>query len=78
MRRTPQVLKIEYERDILTNVKVVKSLLRNMFKMWSCCGNLGGSDIYTCQKCHMTIDRDINGARNIYVKSLLLKTNVIW
>ena len=46
-------------------------------KMCSCCGNLGGADIYTCQECHMTIDRDINGARNIYVKSLLLKTNVI-
>ena len=50
-------------------------------KMCSCCGNLndnlGGADIYSCQECHMTMDRDINGARNIYVKSLLLKTNVI-
>ena len=45
--------------------------------MCSCCGNLGGANIYTCQECHMIIDRDINRARNIYVKSLLLKTNVI-
>ena len=51
-------------------------------KMCSCCGNLnnnlGKSEIYNCQECRMTIDRDINGARNIYVKSLLSKTYVVW
>ena len=50
-------------------------------KMCSCCGNLnnnlGKSEIYNCQECRMTIDRDINGARNIYVKSLLSKTYVV-
>jgi putative transposase len=45
----------------------------------SCCGNinkdLGGSDIYNCNECKTIIDRDINGARNIYIKSLLSKVN---
>ena len=44
----------------------------------SCCGNinkdLGGSNIYNCKECKTIIDRDINGARNIYIKSLLSKT----
>ena len=33
--------------------------------------NLGASKIYCCTKCNNTIDRDINGARNIYIKSYL-------
>jgi transposase len=32
--------------------------------------NLGGSKIYICDKCDLIIDRDINGARNIYIKTL--------
>ena len=44
-------------------------------KTCSICSNynkdLGGSKIYCCTKCNNTIDRDINGARNIYIKSLL-------
>ncbi len=42
-------------------------------KMCSCCGeikeNLGGSKVYKCDKCFSIMDRDINGARNIYIKS---------
>jgi putative transposase len=45
----------------------------------SCCGNINknleGSDIYNCNECKTIIDRDINGARNIYIKSLLSKVN---
>ena len=44
-------------------------------KTCSICSNynkdLGGSKIYCCTKCNNTIDRDINGARNIYIKSFL-------
>ena len=43
-------------------------------KMCSKCGNvkenLGGNEIYNCEKCHMKMERDINGARNIYIKAI--------
>ena len=35
------------------------------------CGNinyrLGSNEIYECKKCNLKIDRDVNGARNIYI-----------
>jgi len=38
------------------------------------CGNinkeLGSSKSYKCSKCHLEIDRDVNGARNIYLKNI--------
>jgi putative transposase len=41
------------------------------------CGNcgkindkLGGSKTFNCNKCNVSIDRDINGARNILIKYL--------
>ena len=44
-------------------------------KTCSMCGYydkfLGGSKVYICNKCPNIMDRDINGARNIYIKSLL-------
>jgi IS605 OrfB family transposase len=44
-------------------------------KMCSVCGeiddNLGSSKIYSCASCGMRMDRDINGARNIYYKRLM-------
>jgi IS605 OrfB family transposase len=43
-------------------------------KTCGCCGNvdsnLGGSKVYECKKCGFTIDRDVNGARNILLKFL--------
>ena len=37
------------------------------------CGTIndvGSKDIFTCNKCKLTIDRDVNGARNIYIKTI--------
>jgi len=30
--------------------------------------DVGSKDIFTCSKCNLVIDRDINGSRNIYIK----------
>jgi transposase len=44
-------------------------------KMCCNCGcineNLGSKKIFECLECKIKIDRDINGARNIYIKSIL-------
>jgi transposase len=44
-------------------------------KTCSNCGNynekLKGEKVYNCKKCKLEIDRDINGCRNIYFKSML-------
>lgn len=32
--------------------------------------NVGGKDVYSCSKCLLIIDRDVNGARNIAIKRL--------
>ena len=46
-------------------------------KTCSNCGTydetLGKSTIYNCNNCNIVIDRDINGARNIYIKKLLFE-----
>ena len=43
-------------------------------KICSSCGSykedLGGSKIYYCDKCNISIERDVNGSRNIYIKSI--------
>lgn len=42
-------------------------------KTCGCCGNInenvGSSKVYTCKECHYTCDRDIHGARNIWIKT---------
>ena len=42
-----------------------------------CCGacgkihpNLGGNKIFRCPTCHFTLDRDANGARNIFLRNM--------
>ena len=46
-------------------------------KMCSNCGNvdkdLGSNKIYDCKKCKTIMDRDVNGARNIYIKAIVGK-----
>ena len=32
--------------------------------------SLGGSKTFNCSECNYTIDRDVNGARNILIKNL--------
>ena len=43
-------------------------------KTCSCCGhihwNLGSSKIFICPHCHVVMDRDLNAARNILIKSI--------
>jgi transposase len=45
-------------------------------KTCSQCGHvkhdLGGQSIYRCEACHAVIDRDINGAKNIFIKNVEL------
>jgi putative transposase len=33
---------------------------------------LGGARVYNCKSCHLVVDRDYNGARNIYIKNVHL------
>ena len=35
--------------------------------------NLGGAKIYKCQCCNLKVDRDVNGARNIFIKNCVIK-----
>ena len=43
-------------------------------KTCSLCGNiknnLGGNKIYSCNKCHEILERDVNGARNIFIADM--------
>jgi IS605 OrfB family transposase len=56
-----------------TNLGIINEWFTS--KMCSLCGNidenLGGNKIYNCKKCKSCLDRDINGARNIYIKSII-------
>ena len=55
------------------NYKLVNE--SNTSKTCSFCGNvkhnLDDSRVYECNICNKTLDRDVNGGRNIYIKSLL-------
>jgi IS605 OrfB family transposase len=56
-----------------TNFKLVNECYTS--KMCSLCGNyndkLKGEKIYSCIKCKRSIDRDVNGCRNIMIKCLM-------
>jgi len=55
------------------NYKVVNESYTS--KTCSCCGSikeqLGAAKIFTCNNCNLTIDRDINDCRQIYVSAYL-------
>jgi len=58
------------------NVKLL--LCKELFTSKTCswCGNikedLGQAKVYNCVECKLTLDRDINGARNIMLRPLML------
>jgi len=56
-----------------TNLGIINEWFTS--KMCSLCGNidenLGSKKVYNCEKCKTSLNRDINGARNIYIKSIL-------
>jgi len=65
--------KLKYKCNVNdTNLGIIDEWFTS--KMCSLCGNthknLGGNKVYDCEKCKCSIDRDINGARNIYIKSI--------
>jgi len=65
--------KLKYKCNV-NNVKYGKIKEWMTSKMCSNCGsineNLGGSEIYDCIDCKIKMDRDVNGARNIYIKAI--------
>jgi transposase len=56
------------------NVKIVNEAYTS--KTCGLCGHINPKNTkenLTCQNCNITYDRDINGARNIFIKNVLLK-----
>ena len=46
---------------VLTKMDLIKMVMKN---------DLGTNKIYKCIECNLKIDRDINGARGIFIKSI--------
>jgi len=61
--------------NLYFNKQLVNTTEEFTSKTCTNCGNidnnLGAKKIYHCDKCNMTLDRDYNGARNIFIKSFL-------
>ena len=65
----------QFKQKLLTRSKGVV-ICKEHYTSKTCgsCGylnNVGSSKIYNCKICNLTIDRDINGARNILLKNLI-------
>lgn len=64
-------------RERGVNLLICKEILTS--KTCSNCGNpkedLGTNKKYECQSCGLRIDRDMNGARNILLRPLMLLNN---
>lgn len=62
------------QKAIENNVKIVNCTEEYTSKTCSYChnvkNNLGGNKVYKCKKCNLIIDRDINAARNIFIKNI--------
>jgi IS605 OrfB family transposase len=39
--------------------------------------NLKGAEVYKCTKCKAILDRDVNGAKNIFLKNILPRSGVV-
>jgi len=66
--------RLEYKCNInKVNLKIVNEYYTS--KTCSLCGyyneKLGGNKIYKCNKCSVELDRDMNGCRNIYMKTYM-------
>ena len=66
--------RLEYKCKLTkTNFRLIDECYTS--KICSNCGNykeeLKGEKIYNCTKCNISLDRDINGCRNIMIKSLM-------
>ena len=61
--------------DLYFNKQLINITEEYTSKTCTNCGNidnnLGAKKIYQCNKCNMILDRDYNGARNIFIKSFL-------
>ena len=65
--------RIKQVANRFTNVKVYERTEHYTSKVCTECRNvkhnLGGAKIYKCQCCNLKVDRDVNGARNIFIKN---------
>jgi IS605 OrfB family transposase len=66
--------RLEYKCKLVkNNYKYVNEAYTS--KICSNCGNydkdLGNNKVYNCNACNLVIDRDVNGARNIYMKACI-------
>lgn len=66
-------MRLKYKCSITnTKYKIVNESYTS--KTCSICGNikndLGGLKLYSCENCGLKIDRDVNGARNIYLRNI--------
>ena len=67
--------RLKYKCELTrTNYRLVNECYTS--KICSNCGHykeeLKGEKLYNCNKCNISIDRDINGCRNIMIKSLMM------
>ena len=68
--------RLMYKASCYSNVKVITCNESYTSKTCGFCGKidykLGGSKIYECKDCKISVDRDIHAARNIALKYLCL------
>jgi transposase len=61
--------------DLYFNKQLITTTEEYTSKTCTNCGNidndLGAKKLYKCNKCNMVLDRDYNGARNIFIKTFL-------
>ena len=62
------------EKALQHNCKVIECCESYTTQTCTCCGvpnnNIGSKKLFACKSCHIQIDRDLNGARNVFIRSL--------